>query len=549
MAAPYQSIPLQDLNRPSDENHNAPAPQSHRRTLSDRGRNLLRQTGGITTGQFRSCQFATIADVSPSPTRRPRLNTDTAVGQSGIQRMVPEYDGDVTDSPIDTGAFQAAIGFGMDMNFQGDTSPPLSALRKSNSTSSLSQTAVILDLEDRKLGGLLHGYPQSMPQRQPQAMMPSELPTIVSSNPHVAGMSVHSFLSPCSSPMLTPECNDLSYPRTTGKLNDSPKWMSSGLAEVDFELEEVSNDVSNTENIIILPDCCEDAESDRGVATLQDTGVMDRFKGLQFAESSADEESKERIYLRKKKQWNAGLFKRTHSQSVEEESSYSNNDSRDDNKPEAQRLRRKLRGPRPLDRRGSLIFEDKGFLNTDPYSMPYTTASPYHTIPTTLTPEMPTYTYLPPPISSAYPTTLPGHLPSMKSEYYAEEDLSPFGVGYAAIGGIDIPPPHAYADHNAHVRISTRQQSYSYARKDDRDEISKTGVCSEQSQQETVYDGALYRSPPTSQKHLFPITVSMDHGTEAKSEIGAEEGARCRHPGCGKVFFRPDLLKRHEERQ
>ena len=99
-----------------------------------------------------------------------------------------------------------------------------------------------------------------------------------------------------------------------------------------------------------------------------------------------------------------------------------------------------------------------------PYSIPYTTASPYHTIPTTLTSEMPTYTYLPPPLSSAYPTTLPGHLPSMKSEYYSgEEDLSPFGVGYAAIGGIEIPPPHAYADHNAHVRLPTRQQPYSYA--------------------------------------------------------------------------------------
>lgn len=125
----HQSIPLQDLNRPPDENHNAPAPQSqsHRRTLSDRGRNLLRQTGGITTGQFRSAQYAPIADVSPSPTRRPRLNTDTAVGQSsGMRRVV--HDGDVADSPIDAGAFQAAIGFGMDMNFQGDTSPPLSPI-------------------------------------------------------------------------------------------------------------------------------------------------------------------------------------------------------------------------------------------------------------------------------------------------------------------------------------------------------------------------------------------------------------------------------------
>ncbi|KAH6614962.1 hypothetical protein C7974DRAFT_402988 [Boeremia exigua] len=85
------------------------------------------------------------------------------------------------------------------------------------------------------------------------------------------------------------------------------------------------------------------------------------------------------------------------------------------------------------------------------YSVPYTTHSPYHTIPATLTPEMPSYAYLPPPLSSAYPTTLPSLVPSMKSEYYSEDDLSPFNVGYAAIGGIEIPPPHAYADHNAHT--------------------------------------------------------------------------------------------------
>lgn len=89
------------------------------------------------------------------------------------------------------------------------------------------------------------------------------------------------------------------------------------------------------------------------------------------------------------------------------------------------------------------------------YSMPYSN-SPYHTIPTTLTPEMPSYAYLPP-LSSAYPTTLPSLVPSMKSEYYAEEDLSPFGVGYAAIGGIEIPPPHAYADS---VRLPSRQPYY-----------------------------------------------------------------------------------------
>jgi hypothetical protein len=91
------------------------------------------------------------------------------------------------------------------------------------------------------------------------------------------------------------------------------------------------------------------------------------------------------------------------------------------------------------------------------YPMPYTTNSPYHSIPTTLTPEMSSYHYLPPPLSSPYPTTLPSLVPSMKSEYYAEEDLSPFGVGYAAIGGIEIPPPHAYADSSAHVRLPNRQ--------------------------------------------------------------------------------------------
>lgn len=118
-----QSIPLQDLNRPPDDD-DAPAPQQHRRTLSDRGRNLLRQTGSIAAGQHSSPQYAPIAEVSPSPTRRPQLSTNTAVGHAGIRRV--EDDG--VDSPIDAGAFQSAIGFGMDMNFQGDTSPPLSPI-------------------------------------------------------------------------------------------------------------------------------------------------------------------------------------------------------------------------------------------------------------------------------------------------------------------------------------------------------------------------------------------------------------------------------------
>jgi hypothetical protein len=92
------------------------------------------------------------------------------------------------------------------------------------------------------------------------------------------------------------------------------------------------------------------------------------------------------------------------------------------------------------------------------YSMPYST-SPYHTIPTTVTPEMPSYAYLPP-LAGGYSTGLPSLGSNMKSDYYAEDELSPFGVGYAAIGGIEMPPPHAYADSTAHVRLPNRQPYY-----------------------------------------------------------------------------------------
>ncbi|RMZ68925.1 calcium channel subunit cch1 [Pyrenophora seminiperda CCB06] len=118
----HQSIPLQDLNRPPDE-LGQDAPQ-HTRTLSHRGRNLLRQTGAMATGgHFRDSQYSPIADMSPSPTRNaqpPQINTNVPPVGSGI-RSVEEDAG----SPLDAGAFQAAIGFGMSMDFQGETSPPI----------------------------------------------------------------------------------------------------------------------------------------------------------------------------------------------------------------------------------------------------------------------------------------------------------------------------------------------------------------------------------------------------------------------------------------
>ncbi|KAH6643889.1 hypothetical protein C7974DRAFT_8998 [Boeremia exigua] len=138
------------------------------------------------------------------------------------------------------------------------------------------------------------------------------------------------------------------------------------VEDAEFELEEVDSDDEDDEDIeVVKPDHCEDAKSDKSVVALDDNGVMDRLKGLHVSESSTDDEVQELIYLPKKKRWSAKLFKRTHSQSVEGESSYSDDDIQDDNKPAARRLRRKLRGPGPWDRRGSLIFEDKGFPNTN----------------------------------------------------------------------------------------------------------------------------------------------------------------------------------------
>jgi hypothetical protein len=116
-----QSIPLQDLNRPPDEVDE----HAHRRTLSDRGRNLLRQTGAIATGgHFRDSQYSPIVEASPSPTRygyHPQIDTNVPPATSGIRRVEEEEAG----SPIDASAFQSAMGFGMSMEFQGETSPPI----------------------------------------------------------------------------------------------------------------------------------------------------------------------------------------------------------------------------------------------------------------------------------------------------------------------------------------------------------------------------------------------------------------------------------------
>jgi hypothetical protein len=135
------------------------------------------------------------------------------------------------------------------------------------------------------------------------------------------------------------------------------------VEHADFVLEELGSDPDDDSEIEVLgPDGYEDARSERSEDRLEGSGLLDRFSELRCEVGSSDEEEQQRLYRRKKKRWSAGIFKRTHSQSVEGDSSYSDNDPLDDVDSSARRLRRRVRGPGD---RTSLIFEDKGFSNSN----------------------------------------------------------------------------------------------------------------------------------------------------------------------------------------
>lgn len=137
------------------------------------------------------------------------------------------------------------------------------------------------------------------------------------------------------------------------------------VVEGDFELEELdsSSDPGYASNIeVVLPTHYEEAKSEKGGSV--DTHLLHKFRDMRCngENLSSDEDEQERLYRRKKKRWSAGIFKRSHSQSIEGDSSYSDNDPLDDNDSTARRLRRRVRGPGD---RTSLIFDDKGFPNTN----------------------------------------------------------------------------------------------------------------------------------------------------------------------------------------
>lgn len=134
-----------------------------------------------------------------------------------------------------------------------------------------------------------------------------------------------------------------------------------------FILEEYESDPGYDSDIeVVLPDHCEDAKSEKSASRLDKSEVYERMKELYLEQDTSDSERDERElrrYRQKKKRWSKGVFKRSHSQSVEGDSSYSDNDPLDDNNPTARRLRRRVRGP--SDRRGSLHFQDPGYANTN----------------------------------------------------------------------------------------------------------------------------------------------------------------------------------------
>lgn len=128
----------------------------------------------------------------------------------------------------------------------------------------------------------------------------------------------------------------------------------------DFELEEVeSGPEYDSETEVVRPDHFEDASSERateeGLET--DTGIISRFSSLHCAGELNDEEQRA-SYRKKKKRWSAGIFKRSHSQSVGSDTDIEDSEALDahDVDSSARRLRRRVRGPG--ENRSSLIFDE-----------------------------------------------------------------------------------------------------------------------------------------------------------------------------------------------
>lgn len=143
--------------------------------------------------------------------------------------------------------------------------------------------------------------------------------------------------------------------------NDEDARPMRRVEKADFVLEELDSDSDyDSDTPVLRPDQYEDAVSEKNGGKVPES-VIGKFSELRCDEDSADEDEQARNYRRKKKRWSAGIFKRSHSQSVGSDSDDSAQLDAHDVGSSARRLRRRVRGPE--DRRSSLIFEDGGFPN------------------------------------------------------------------------------------------------------------------------------------------------------------------------------------------
>ncbi|KAF1984475.1 hypothetical protein K402DRAFT_302879, partial [Aulographum hederae CBS 113979] len=154
-----------------------------------------------------------------------------------------------------------------------------------------------------------------------------------------------------------------STPEVDSQSDDSsgePPARITVVAHGDFTLEEVSGSETgyDSDTEIVRPDQFEDADSDEGISGRRerDSAFLNGFEKLN-CEADSDEEEQLRRYRSRKKRWSAGLFKRSHSQSVGSDSDIDDSEElgAHDVGSSARRLRRRVRGPGD---RSSLIFDE-----------------------------------------------------------------------------------------------------------------------------------------------------------------------------------------------
>ena len=106
-----QSIPLQDLSRPPEQDNPLQDGGQHRRTLSDRGRRLLERGSSMR----QSVRYSRLRGDGDEP-----IGGIQAVGKATTSDPPSDEDGEWRSSPmIDKGRFQEAMGFA-GLSFQGE---------------------------------------------------------------------------------------------------------------------------------------------------------------------------------------------------------------------------------------------------------------------------------------------------------------------------------------------------------------------------------------------------------------------------------------------